>query len=259
MKRKECVFKMPNAIIEDTHLHYSSKCVAAVLYRYRNRFGICRIAQDRIARAAHLTRLTVERALRELEEAGYVFRGEKAFVYSHHHKRYVFDQITYACSMDFSDGYTMIPCSLLGVELMPSSFNVALYVFFQMGNKSHAWPSCSIIRNALKMSRATVFRAYKELKAKSVIFIRNCITQTGKYIANSFDWLYRREDDLHPSAQDAGNTRSGHEKPVGFAEKVRNWLHFTESSFKDKLKQLGTICLRQFILPVSSTTIDKPP
>lgn len=183
-------FKFPNVIIFDADLTPSAKLAAAVIFRNRNCLGTYRKSLDGIARDSGLSVPTVRKALKLLEQKGYISH-QRNYTCSKELNRMVYDQTTYHCSLDFSGGFTMIPCDLLDFDLTPSFFAVALLIFQQMGNKNRAWPKINDIAKALNIGRATVCRALAAIRSLGVLLVQHCIKKSGAYTSNSYHRLFR--------------------------------------------------------------------
>ena len=183
-------FKFPNEIVFDTDLTPSAKLAAAVIFRNRNCLGTYHKSLEGIARDSGLSVPTVRTALKLLERKGYISH-KKNYTYSKELNRMVYSQTTYHCSLDFSGGFTMIPCDLLDFDLTPSYFAVTLLLFQQMGNKNRAWPKINDIAKALNIGRATVCRALAAIRSLGVLLVRHCIKKSGAYTSNSYHRLFR--------------------------------------------------------------------
>lgn len=183
-------FKFPNEIAPDSDLNYTSKKVAAIMYRYRNCLGAYRKSLKGIANAGRLSVPTVRKALKLLERKGYVSH-KRNYIYSKELKRVVYDQTTYHCSLDFSKGFTMVPCELLDFDLTPAQFTASLFIYQQMGNTNRAWPKINDIAETLHMGRVTVCRALSAIRSLGVFLVRHCIKRNGAYTSNSYHRLFR--------------------------------------------------------------------
>lgn len=182
---KELRFKVPNALITDKALPYSAKQVGVFLYRSHNRFGAYRKSLEGISTACGLTVPTVRKAMSILEQQGYITR-ERGYRYAEDLHRTVYGQTVYHCVMGYSDGFTMIPCSIFDHSFTPATFTAILYIFMLMGNTHRAWPKIDAIAAALDMGRATVCRAFSAIRRVGLLLIQHCIKRNGKYTSNSF-------------------------------------------------------------------------
>ena len=86
----------------------------------------------------------------------------------------VYDVQAYHCSLDFGQGYTLVPRSIFQYELRGSAFVVCLYLYFCLGNSSRAFPSLSRISSVLWMARSTVCQALACLREAGCILRQHC-------------------------------------------------------------------------------------
>jgi len=183
--RKKPKFKLPNKLITDYRLSYSARRLGAVIYSRRNALGAYRKSLEGLARLSRLSVPTVQKAVAQLEQAGYISH-KRNYVYDYDLKRVVYAQNTYLCSLDYSGGFTLIPHSLLEKRLTPAAFTVSLYIFQQMGNSDRAWPKIRDIITALTSGRATVCRALAAIRTMGVMLVLRCKKRNRAYTSNSY-------------------------------------------------------------------------
>lgn len=178
-------FKLPNRLICDDTLSYSARRVGAVLYSRRNRFGFCHKGLILLAKYAHCSVSTVRKAAQELMSAGYIT--------SYHNRRYseqlgrvVYARNTYVCELSFRGGFTMIPRSIMSWNVTAGTFSVGLFLCYQAGNGTRAFPSLRKIGKMLGMSHATVCRAVAALKKVGGILVQACIKVNRAFSNNSY-------------------------------------------------------------------------
>lgn len=181
-------YKLPNPLICDDTLSYSARRVGAVLYGHRNRFGLCHKCLALLAKYAHCTVKTLRKALEELERAGYI-------THYHNHKysvelgRVVYDRNTYVCNLSFRGGFTMVPRHILDWDLTPGAFSVCLFLCYQAGNGTRAFPSLRKIGKFLGMSHATVCRAVAALKGLRGMLVLACVKVNRVFSSNSYRFV----------------------------------------------------------------------
>lgn len=182
---RRLTFKIPNRLILDGALSYSAKRMGAVLYSRRNPLGSCRKSLVQLSNLAACSIATARKALAELEAAGYIERC-KHFKYSEAHGRVVYDKYTYHCNLTFHGGFTLIPREVFCHTLQASSFTVALYLYYQAGNKHRAYPSLRRMCRDLWIGPATLCRALRQLDAAGLIYTEACVRVNRAFTNNSY-------------------------------------------------------------------------
>lgn len=190
--RNRSYFKLPNKLLLDAGLSFSARRVGAVLYSRRNALGTCRKSLAALARFAACSVPTARKALAELEAAGYIAR-QRQYRYDPLLGQPVYDVQAYHCSLDFGQGYTLVPRSIFQYELRGSAFVVCLYLYFCLGNSSRAFPSLSRISSVLWMARSTVCQALACLREAGCILRQHCARANRTFSANSYFFLQRVE------------------------------------------------------------------
>lgn len=215
-------FKLPNPLICDDTLSYSARRVGAVLYGHRNHFGLCHKCLALLAKYAHCAVATVRKALEELCRAGYItcYHNHK---YSVELGRVVYDRNTYVCNLSFRGGFTMVPRHILDWELTPGAFSVCLFLCYQAGNGTRAFPSLRKIGGMLGMSHATVCRAVAALKGLRGIVVLACVKVNRVFSSNSYCFvvnaasgMQRVLKELKSSFLCLNSTVAGHGKQHNF-------------------------------------------
>ena len=182
-------FKMPNAIITNHAINYSTKRVAAVLFCHSTRTGMYRKSLAGLAELSRLSIPTVRKALADLERAGYINR-KKCYVYDDVLKRSIYTQTEYSCQITYQGSFTFIPRSLLTKELTPATFAVSLFLYQQMGNDHRAWPSIAKIGSMLDMGIASVCRALATIRNVGIFFVQHCKKVNCSFSHNSYFLLH---------------------------------------------------------------------
>ncbi len=184
---------IPNRLIDDTVMHYSSKRVYHALAFMQQRNGRVRMTLAKLASLAGLCEDTVIQALRELEGRGYL-RRKRNWCWSQEKGRPVCAANTYKLSQDFSAGYTLIASDLMDIESTPAGFCVLIFLYRCAGRTGRAFPSIRYIAGAwrektgrgLEMSKSTVLRVLKRL-ASCQAFVKNlCQGKAGDLRCNSY-------------------------------------------------------------------------
>lgn len=182
---RKTTFKIPNRLILDGTLSYSARRMGAVLYSRRNPLGSCRKSLATLAGLVVCSISTVRKALEELETAGYIER-RKHYKYNEAKGRMVYDQYTYHCNLSFHGGFTLIPRDLFCHPLKSSGFTVALYLYYQAGNRRRAFPSLRRMCRDLWMGAATVCRALRQLDAAGLVYVEACVKSNHAFANNSY-------------------------------------------------------------------------
>lgn len=184
--KKTSTFKMPNALICDQALSLSSRKVGAVLYAYRNAFGVCKKSYEDIARLSDLSCGTVRKAVAELVAAGYI-SAVHTYRYHQGKQRIVFGKNAYCCTLHFRGGYTLIPREVLRQRsITPGAFCICLYICMQAGKKRRAFPSISKISEAVGVARSTVCCALQQIRTLANFLVQLCRKANGAFCANSY-------------------------------------------------------------------------
>lgn len=169
----------------DATLRPSTKRVAFVLYAYRNRANsICR-SLPALCRAAHCCRNTVIQALNELEAHHYLKRNHR-HRYSSVLHRPVYKANQYVLRVDMSNGYTLIPRSVLRTEVTHTQFAILLYLFAKQGRNSHSYPSLRKIATVLWIAKSTVCLAIQVLQGRQYLNKNHCRNVQGSFSCNCY-------------------------------------------------------------------------
>lgn len=201
MKKK--MFKLPRQIICDASLSLTTRKVAAVLYAYCDSNGYCRKGIRELASLAFCDEKTVMKATDELAAAG-LLSIRKSTRYDSEREMVVNDRNTYTLLLAFSQGYGLIPYTLLAASysaLTPAAFVVCLYIFLTAGAKHRAYPSIRRIRSAVGIAKSTVCLALGKLKDFTTLcLIQFCRKANMALSCNSY-WTFIPAATTHP-AQD---------------------------------------------------------
>lgn len=184
---------VPNDLIDDTRLHYTSKLVYTALALSRRSTGLIRLTVAGLEEKTGLCEATVLQGLSELEAASYI-RRKRNWRYSLGLGRLVVSSNTYKLRSGCPSGYTLIPASVFDLDLTPAGFCVLLFLYRCAGRSGRAHPSIRYIAGAwrekaglgLEMAKSTVQRALKELAAKQAFVKHNCEGRDGDLRCNSY-------------------------------------------------------------------------
>jgi DNA-binding MarR family transcriptional regulator len=179
-------FKMPNKLLLDKDLSFSTRILGAALYSRINRLNTCRKSLKELSTLCHRSEGNVETGLKELEKHGYITRQKRSW-YHHGRGRMEKTRTVYTCA-PITGGFTIVPRSVFQYDLKPSRTLVLLYLYFHTGERE-AFPSYTRIARDLHMSRSTATDSTKELGRLGILYIRKCINSNGSYSNNSYFFL----------------------------------------------------------------------
>ena len=180
------VAAVPNSLITDTNLSYTTNRVAFVLLLLAGRKG--RYVTASFAALAQLCKCsttTAQKAVKELCAQGYLLKSN----------RYHFDQkqnrFVYASNRYFwlrqEGGYTLVSRDILAYDLTPAAFVTLLYLYRCAGRKGRAFPSLRrIARLGLDMAKSTVCLALKALRLLQAIVQHKCMTRRRCHASSSY-------------------------------------------------------------------------
>lgn len=182
---KKNTFKLPNQLIMDQRLSFSSRHIGAIFYSRRNALGVCRKSLVQLSALSGYSKVTVLKAVKELEAFGYL-----KITYSHTFRKEIGcvcnDRNTYHLNLKFSKGYTLVPRTALEQPIKDSAMVMYLYLFVAAGNRNRAWPSIRKISKAIGAAASTVCRALQKLKCLQGFFVEHCRAKSGSFCANSY-------------------------------------------------------------------------
>lgn len=187
------VAAIPNELINNTSMQYTTKKVATVLLLLAGRKG--RSITANFAQLAELTGFsttTVQQAIRELICAGYITKSRN-YRYSDALGRLVFTANTYTWHRRIG-GYTLVRKEILDYDLTPSAFANLLFLYRCAGREGRAFPSIRRIAGRLKnvqaacldMAKSTVCAALKMLRLTQAVVRRHCRTMRNYFSSNSY-------------------------------------------------------------------------
>lgn len=194
MRYSKSYIQIPNTLIDDTVMHYTSKVVYTVLAYSQRKSGLIKLTVAELVERTGLCEATVLQALCELEAGGFICKKRNWRFSAVHGNRLVFASNTYKLHLDLSNGYTLISASLLTLELTPACFCVLLFLYRCAGRNGRAFPSIRYIAGTwrdktgkgLCMAKSTVLRALKHLAKLQLIEKRTCEAENGGLCDNSY-------------------------------------------------------------------------
>lgn len=175
-----------NHILADDRLYPTTKRVLSVLLAFRGRKNHVNLTLVSIARLSHCSISTVQQAIRQLLELGYLEKLRQ-----HRYSPYL-DRIVYAanryklCNCSLEEGYTLIPWSLVGADITHSAFVVALNAYRWSGRKGRCYPSLRHMAKTLTISKATVVRALQQLRQLQILVKLYCVKKNRSYACNTY-------------------------------------------------------------------------
>lgn len=180
------VAAVPNNLITDTALSYTTKRVAFVLLLLAGRKGqYVTVSFAALARLCKCSTTTAQKAVKELCAQGYLLKsnryhlGEKQNHLIYASNRYLW--------LRREGGYTLVSRDILAYVLTPATFVTLLYLYRCAGRKGRAFPSLRRIADmGLDMSKSTVCLALKALRLLQALMRHKCITNRRCYASSSY-------------------------------------------------------------------------
>ena len=166
------VAAVPNNLITDTALSYTTKRVAFVLLLLAGRKGrYVTVSFAALAQLCKCSATTAQKAAKELCAQGYLLKSNR------YHFGEKLNHLIYASNrylwLRREGGYTLVSRDILAYDLTPAAF-----VTRCAGRKGRAFPSLRRIAEVgLAMSKSTVCLALKALRLLQALVRHKCITQ----------------------------------------------------------------------------------
>lgn len=178
-------FVMPNHVILDEQMYYSTKRVMGAILAYRGRHDTVKSIKE-LAILSGCCEATVQQALEQLELLGYI-RKIHRWRYSQFFSRPVFDKSAYEINRKKLVGsYTLVPRELLKADISHGAFIVAIYIYMKAGRTGRSWPSLRHTAQELDMSKATVCRALELLRRLQLLVRLWCQKANHALACNSY-------------------------------------------------------------------------
>lgn len=193
MKYLHPVAAVPNALINDTAVHYTTKAVAlALLFLSGRKNRTVTVTFAELAELSHCSTATAQQAVAELIRGGYIVK-KRSYRYSDERKRLIYAANQYVWVKRIG-GYTLLRREIMGYKLLPSALANLLFLYRCGGRKGRAFPSIRHIAGKLKalekasldMAKSTVCLALKALRLAQAVVRHHCSTKRGGYAANTY-------------------------------------------------------------------------
>lgn len=180
------VATVPNNLITDTALSYTTKRVAFVLLLLAGRKGrYVTVSFAALARLCKCSTTTAQKAVKELCAQGYLLKSNR---YHFGEKQ---NHLIYASNLYLwlrrEGGYTLVSRDILTYDLTPAAFVTLLYLYRCAGRKGRAFPSLRrIAKIGLNMAKSTVCLAIKVLRLLQALVRHKCVTRNRYYTSSSY-------------------------------------------------------------------------
>lgn len=187
------VAMIPNDLINDTAVQYSTKRIAVALLLLSGRKNqSVTVSIAALARIARCSTTTVQQAIRELVNGGYIIKSRN-YRWNERLGRLGYASNSY-CWVRRTGGYTMVRREILGYDLTPAAFAELLYLYRCAGRTGRAFPSLRQIAGLLKdacaagleMAKSTVCYAARALSVAQAAIRKHCKKMDQSHAANSY-------------------------------------------------------------------------
>lgn len=193
-------FRLPEKLVEDTALTPYAKQLALLLFGLaEQRTGEIRVSQRRLAALSRMALATVNRRLRELEDAGYLAVKKQCAHYDRSGKRFIRKTDVYICVIP-QNHYLLIPYriwrQIFRAGAHGAQISVFLFVYRMMRleelrrrsakGERRAYPSFSMIAENTGHADSTVRASLKILAGFGLLYTQHCLTRSGVYTCNSY-------------------------------------------------------------------------
>ena len=180
------VAAVPNNLITDTALSYTTKRVAFVLLLLAGRKGrYVTVSFAALARLCKCSTTTVQKAVKELCAQGYLLKSNR-YHYGEKQKHLIYASNRYLW-LRREGGYTLVSRDILAYDLTPASFVTLLYLYRCAGRKGRAFPSLRRIAEiGLDMAKSTVCLAIKTLRLLQALVRHKCVTRCRCHASSNY-------------------------------------------------------------------------
>ena len=180
------VAAVPNNLITDTALSYTTRRVAFVLLLLAGRKGRYVTASfAALARLCRCSTTTAQRAVKELCTQGYLLKSNR-YHYGEEQNHLIYTSNRYLW-LRREGGYTLVSRDILAYDLTPAAFLTLLYLYRCAGRKGQAFPSLRRIAEVgLSMSKSTVCMALKALRLLQAVVRHQCVTRHRCHASSSY-------------------------------------------------------------------------
>ena len=180
------VAAVPNNLITDASLSYTTKRVAFVLLLLAGRKGrYVTVSFAALARLCKCSTTTAQKAVKELCVQGYLCKSNRYhFGEKQNHLIYASNRYLW---LRREGGYTLVSRDILAYDLTPAAFVTLLYLYRCAGRKGRAFPSLRRIAGlGLDMAKSTVCLALKALRLLQALVRHKCMTNRRCYASSSY-------------------------------------------------------------------------
>lgn len=181
------VAAVPNNLITDTALSYTTKRVAFVLLLLAGRKGrYVTVSFAALARLCKCSTTTAQKAVKELCAQGYLFKSNR-YHFSERQNHLIYASNLYLW-LRREGGYTLVSRDILAYDLTPAAFVTLLYLYRCAGRKGRAFPSLRRIAEIglLDMAKSTVCLALKTLRLLQAMVRHKCVTRRRCHSSSSY-------------------------------------------------------------------------
>ena len=205
------VAAVPNDLITDNALSYTTKRVAFVLLLLAGRKGrYVTVSFAALARLCKCSTTTTQKAVKELCAQGYLLKSNR-YHFGEKQSRFVYSSNRYLW-VRREGGYTLVSREILAYDLTPAAFVTLLYLYCCAGRKGRAFPSLQrIAMIGLDMSKSTVCLALRALRLLQAVVRHKCVTHRRCHTSSSYyltNFVFSRNQ--KPSSQGGPKT----DKPI---------------------------------------------
>lgn len=190
---------IPNRLITDTDVHYTTKRLAATLLflRGRNQTYV-RVTMSDLARLSGLSKATVQQGIRELVAQKYIIKNRR-YRYSDTAHSLIYDTNDYSF-LPVEGGYTIVRREIMECRVTAAAFTVLLFLYYKARQSGRAFPSLRHIAGLLRetakaglaMAKSTVCVAVRALRSVCLVIRLCCKTKQGCYAASSYLLTYEK-------------------------------------------------------------------
>lgn len=184
--RKQSYAAMVNHIITDPQLYPSTKRVFFAMLCHCSRHNTVRKSVAELAALSGCSPATVQQALDQLQERGIIHRI-RCFRYSGFFSRPVYAKNAYQIKRSkLAGSYTLIPRSLLQLNVTHSTFVAAMYIYMTAGREGRSYASLRTAAKQTYLSKATICRALKALRLAQAFVRYFCVMVNRAHSCNSY-------------------------------------------------------------------------
>lgn len=189
------VAAVPNSLITDTALSYTTKRVAFVLLLLAGRKGrYVTVSFAALAQLCKCSSTTAQKAVKELCAQGYLLKSNR-YHFGEKQNHLIYASNSYLW-LRREGGYTLVSRNILAYDLTPAAFVTLLYLYCCAGRKGRAFPSLRRIAGlGLDMAKSTVCLALNALRLLQALVRHKCVTRHHCYASSNYyltDFVFSR-------------------------------------------------------------------